>query len=166
MRVNPITPEKAAEGATGFEPLRAGDYDFAIFAAEDTQSAKGDDMLKLTLHILLGDSKHRTVFDYVLGTETWAWKARHLAESIDMVAHYERGELDPDFLEGRVGRLKLKIKPANGQYPAGNQVADYLPRDTQPYANGASQRTPAINRAAAPSREKAPAGDIDDEVPF
>ena len=163
MRVKPITPEQAMEGATGFEPLRPGDYDFAIFQAEDTQSAKGDDMLKLTLHILLGEGRHRTVFDYVLGTDTWAWKARHLAESIDMVSQYERGELDPDFLEGRMGRLRLKIKPASGQWGAGNQVADYIPRDD---VGTGQQRVPAIERQAKLAREKAPAGDIDDEIPF
>jgi hypothetical protein len=164
MRVKPITPEQAMEAAsTGFEPLRPGDYDFSIYQAEDTRSAKGDDMLKLTLHILLGDGKHRTVFDYVLGTDNWAWKARHLAESIDMVSQYERGELDPDFLEGRMGRLKLKIKPASGNYAAGNQVADYLPREASDQA--ARVPTPGA-RAAAPAREKANAGDIDDEIPF
>lgn len=163
MRVKPITPEQAMQAATTFEPLRPGDYDFSIYQAEDTQSAKGDDMLKITLHILLGEGKHRTVYDYILGTDNWAWKARHFAESIDMVSQYEQGELDPDFLEGRVGRLKLKIKPANGQFGAGNQVFDYIPRETQSHTG---QRTPAINRAPAPSREKVLAGDIDDEIPF
>lgn len=163
MRVKPITPEQAMQAATTFEPLRPGDYDFSIYQAEDTKSAKGDDMLKITLHILLGEGRHRTVFDYILGTDNWAWKARHLAESIDMVSQYEQGELDPDFLEGRAGRLKLKIKPASGQFGAGNQVVDYIPRETQ---SNPGQRTPAINRAPAPSREKVLAGDIDDEIPF
>ena len=163
MRVNPITPEQATAAATTFEPLRPGDYDFSIFAAEDTRSAKGDDMLKLTLHILLGEGRHRTVFDYVLGTDNWAWKARHLAEAIDMVSQYERGELDPDFLEGRMGRLRLKIKPASGQYSAGNQVVDYIPRET---GTDAPARTLAMPQRAALSREKMPAADIDDEIPF
>jgi hypothetical protein len=167
MHVKPVTPEQAAAAATSFEPLPPGDYDFSVYQAEDTRSAKGDDMLKLTLHILLGDGRHRTVFDYVLGTDNWAWKARHLAEAIDMVSQYESGELDPDFLESRVGRLRLKIKPASGQYGAGNQVVDYLPRETMGTARStAGQRTPAINRAPAPSREKVLAGDIDDEIPF
>ena len=162
MRVKPITPEQATAAATVFEPLRPGDYDFAIYQAEDTQSAKGDDMLKLTLHILLGDGKHRTVFDYVLGTDNWAWKARHLAESIDMLAQYERGELDPDFLESRVGRVRLKIKPASGPWPPGNQVADYLPRESSAHTTVLATG----GRAAAPAREKVFAGDIDDEIPF
>ena len=62
-----------------------------------------------------------------------------------------------------MGRLKLKIKPASGNYAAGNQVADYLPREASDQA--ARVPTPAA-RAAAPAREKAYAGDIDDEIPF
>jgi len=163
MRVNPVTEEQANEGAGSFEPLKPGEYDFSVFQAEDAVSAAGNEMLKLTLHILLGDGKHRTVFDYILSSESGAWKCRHFASSIDVLTDYERGELDPEFLGGRVGRLKLKIKPANGQYPAGNQVADYLPREAQSHV---PQRTAAINRPSAPSRMKVAAGDIDDEIPF
>lgn len=164
MRVNPVSADKANEGAGSFEPLKPGDYDFSVYEAEDTVSAAGNEMLKLTIHILLGDGKHRTVFDYILASESGAWKARHFAESVRMLNEYEQGNLDPDFMIGRAGRLKLKIKPASGQYAAGNQVADYLPPSDGRAA--APQRTPAINRAPAPSREKVPAGDIDDEIPF
>jgi hypothetical protein len=76
-----------------------------------------------------------------------------------MVSQYESGELDPDFLESRVGRLRLKIKPASGQYGAGNQVVDYLPRE-----NVGAART--INRPVPASREKVLAGDLNDEIPF
>ena len=164
MRVKPITPEQAMEGASGFEPLRPGDYDFSVYQAEDTVSAAGNEMLKLTLHILLGEGRHRTVFDYLLANESGAWKCRHFAESIDMVSQYEKGELDPDFLEGRMGRLRLKIKPASGQWAAGNQVADYIPREAPDHTTRAIPERSV--RAPAPAREKAFAGDIDDEIPF
>ena len=123
-------------------------------------------MLKLTLHILLGEGRHRTVFDYVLGTDQLGLERPAIcAGAIDSWSRNTSGAgLIPTSQEGRMGRLKgWKIKPASGQYGAGNQVVDYIPREV---GTDAPARTLTMPPRATLSREKMPAGDIDDEIPF
>ena len=154
MRFKSMSAEEARE-ANAFEPWPDGEYDFIIDAAADTLSRAGDDMLKLTLHVFNRAGAKRTVFDYILGTDSWQWKLRHLSEAIGMVADYERGELIPHKLVGKPGRVKLRTNPAKDGYPASNGVADYL------VPAGASRAEPT-------SRQKAMAGGNvdDDEIPF
>jgi Protein of unknown function (DUF669) len=161
MRVEPISANEANSGGGG-EPFRPGEYDFIVQAAEETTSAKGNDMLKLTLHIYNQDGEKRTVFDYILSSKAGAWKARHLMEAISLTEQYEQGNMDPFVIEGRPGRCKVGIDPANAQYPAKNKVQDYL-GNVAPAGTGYT----GVSAPRAPSSlQKAPAGDIDDEVPF
>ncbi len=158
MRVQPISAEEANSGGGG-EPFRPGEYDFIIQSVEETTSAKGNDMLKLTLHVFDKEGEKRTVFDYILSSQAGQWKARHMMEAIGMTEQYELGTIDPIAIEGRPGRCKLGIEPGNAQYPAKNKVQDYI-------SPTAAKAAPAASRPA-PARAKAPAGgDLDDEIPF
>lgn len=158
MRVNPISAKQAEEQSAGFEPWKAGDYDFNVYDASEEVSTEGNEMIKLTLHVLNPEGQRRTVFDYLVNTEKGQWKVRHCAEAIGMLPQYERGEMETIDIVGRMGRLKLRLKPASGQYPARNSVGDYIPLP-------AAHQTPVVARPSA-ARVKAPAGDIDDDIPF
>lgn len=156
MRVTPVSKEVADAGGSS-EPFKAGDYDFIIAAAEETMSKAGNDMLKLTLHVFSRENEKRVVFDYILSSEAGAWKARHMMEAIGMVRQYDQGDIDPVAIQGRPGRLKLRVKPADGQYSAQNAVVDYLLT---------ALASPVNTAPSARSKAKAPAGDLDDEIPF
>ena len=133
----------------------AGEYDFEIHNAEDTESKAGNDMTKLTVHVHDSEGQYKTVFDYLVDTEGGAYKIRHFAEATGLLPQYERGELMADEMIGRTGRCKLNVqKDKTGQYPDKNGIADYL-----------KSKTPSAAPKPA-ARVKVAAGDIDDEVPF
>jgi hypothetical protein len=167
MKVSPISAEEADAGGGG-EPFRPGDYDFHVYAAEDTISKQGNEMLKLTLHVFDRHGEKRTVFDYILSSAAGAWKARHLMETLGMIRQYDAGEINPHEIQGRPGLCKLGVEPASGTYAAKNKIVDYILSGTVP----ATQAAPAPRRAPATDARK-PAlatvggGSIDgDEIPF
>lgn len=178
MRIpTPISAEQANEGGGGgFAPWRAGDYDFEVHAAsEEISKSSGREQIKLTLYVFDEDGNKRTVFDYLGSDEKSQWKVRHCAEALGLVAQYERGEMDPFDLEGKSGRLRLRVKKAEGEYPANNTVGDYIPLGDQPAK--AARPTPSAARPAAlaarPPGGASPSphggstsADLDDTIPF
>jgi hypothetical protein len=160
MRVQPVSAEVADNGGAG-EIFKPGEYDFTIYeAVETTSQSSGADMLKLTLHVFNRDGDKRTVFDYILSSQSAQWKARHMMESIGMTKQYEAGDIDPVDIVDRSGRLKLGVAPATAQYPAQNKVQDYVKM---------KQSSGDPQSAAEPARKsaKVPAGDdLDDSIPF
>jgi hypothetical protein len=156
MRIEKPISQKDAD-ASGFEPWRAGEYDFTVQAAEETTASSGNDMIKLTLHVFNEAGRHRVIFDYLVNSEKVQYKIRHFADAVGLTRQYESGELSEDDCVERSGRLKLGIKPANGNYPAGNDVRDYLPRK--------AGDAPVADRPAVRQKAKAVA-DLDDEIPF
>jgi hypothetical protein len=169
MRIpTPVSKEVADAASNAFAPWRPGDYDFEVHDAADDRSKSGNDMVKLTLHVFNAEGNKRTVFDYLLPDEKWQSKVRHFCESIGIESEYDQGNLDPFDMVGKQGQLKLRIKPAQGDYPANNSVADYIARNGQAKASP----RPAAPKAAAPAKSPAPSwdaprgGDLDDEIPF
>ncbi len=164
MRVTPVTKEDADKGG-GVEPFRAGDYDFIIHMAEERLSKAGNEMLALTLHVFNRDNEKRTVFDYILSTESAQWKARHLMESIGLAKRYDQGIIEPREIEGKPGRCKLRFEQA-GDYPAKNSVVDYLgakPADVAISYGPAS----TASRPRQPEPAQAAGGRIiEDDIPF
>jgi uncharacterized protein DUF669 len=162
MRIDKPISEKEAE-SSGFTPWRPGDYDFEVNdASEERSSSTGNDMIKLTLHVFNEDGNKRTVFDYLVNSEKSQFKIRHFADAVGLIASYERGELDVNEIVAKTGRLKLRIKPAQGDYPANNSVGDYIPRGDLPE----KVTRPAARPSAPASAATRVNVDLDDEIPF
>ena len=156
MRVTPVTKE-VADASGGSEPFRAGDYDLMVYKAEETISKSGNEMLKLELHVYARDGYKRTVFDYILSSDSAQWKARHMMESIGLARRYDQGIIEPHEIEGKPGRCKIKVQPATGEWPAKNSIVDYLVP---------SQADAAAPRARQPAAAPTGADNLDDEIPF
>lgn len=165
MRVNAISSKEADDQAANasFDPWPPGEYDFVVHEASEETSSTGNDMIKLTLHVFNREGRKRTVFDYLVNADNAQWKIRHFCESVGLLRQYETGDLDVRDIVTRPGRCKLRIKPATGQYAASNAVNDYI---SQQGAMPRAAQAPTPSRAPARSMAKAPAGDIDDEIPF
>lgn len=104
----------------------AAEYDFEVISAIDTVSKKsGKPMIKVELRVFSGGSE-RKVTDYLM--ESMAFKLIHFARSTGMSKEYEAGGLDPMAMQGRSGRVKLKIKEQSGYMPK-NEVQDYIASD-------------------------------------
>jgi hypothetical protein len=139
--------------------------------SEQEVAAAGNDMIKLKVAIYNADGRRRTVFDYLMDTESMGYKLRHCAAATGNLTDYERGELHADDLVGKTGTCKLGIRKATEEYPAQNQINDYIvPQDS---ATSAAQprREPAVAGAGAggdpswisprPGRD-----DLNDDIPF
>lgn len=158
MRVTPKSEQEVQKEANKFGPWPLGTYDFEVAEASDEISSKGNEMIKLTLHVFNQDGERRTVFDYLL--ESIPHKLRHASEACGLLARYEGGQLDGVDFYGKTGRLKLGIQPEKDGYQAKNTVRDYIPAKEP---RQASASAPASRRATAPAGA---AADLDDEIPF
>ena len=166
MRLNHVATAEEANASGGFAPWPAGDYDFEVHdASEELSKASGREQIKLTLYVFNEDGNKRTVFDYLGSDEKSAWKVRHFCEAIGLLDDYESGELDVRDIEGKTGRCKLRVKSAQGNFPAGNQVGDYLgTHSAAPKA--ARSSSPPPSRPAPTARQRVPVDDLDDSIPF
>lgn len=142
MRFEPKTAAEIDEAGL----LAAGVYDFEVMEAEDTQSKAGNDMAAIVLRVEDENGRGFKILDWLVATDGGAYKVRHFAESVGLLSEYEKGDMPAPMMVGKVGRAKIAVKPADGQYRAKNTVADYV-------------------LDSAPSM-KSKRDDIDDEIPF
>lgn len=146
---------------TSIGSLPAGLYEVSIADAEvtDTRAGTGK-MLKVEYDVTGPTHANRKVWQYINLTN-----ANQQAEQIG------RGQLsslcravgiaqlkDSDELLGRQLRVRLKVRPAKGDYEESNDVAAHesLSMPAAPVAaQAAQQATPAAKKAAAPWAKKA-----------
>lgn len=134
-----------------FEALPAGEYEAKIKESKmvDTKDGTGQ-MLKLTLEICSGQYQGRLL-----------WTNLNLINSSEQAVEMAHKELaticracgkvsvnDSEELHGIPMTIKLKVKPATAQYPAGNVVANYKPL--------AGLAQPARPSSAAPAKPAKP----------
>lgn len=126
MKVQPKTEQEINQSRRRLFPN--GIYDFEIVKAMDKTSKAGNEMIETMVKVFDSSGDSTMVFDYLMDTETMAFKLKHCCESIGILAKYESGELvSGDFVTG-VGKLKLKIqKSKDPAYPEDkNVIEDYL----------------------------------------
>jgi hypothetical protein len=147
MKFNPKSEKEISEANLWAE----GIYEFEIVDAEETTSKNGNAMIKMRVRLHHPDGMTMMVDDYLVDTQKAAFKIRHCAEAVGLLADYESGSLDARDLLNRAGRCKVRIqKDTSGTYPDKNSIGDYVK------ASGA---------VSAPVARSKPA-DIDDEIPF
>ncbi len=144
MRFEPKTAQEIDEAGL----VDPGVYDFEVMEAEDTTSKAGNDMVALGIRIEDGNGRGLKILDWLVATDGGAYKVRHFAESVGLLAQYEKGDMPAGMMIGKTGRAKIGVKPAEGQYRAKNTVQDYV-------AGGAG----ALSTFAKGGLE-------DDEIPF
>ena len=154
MKFTPVSEQEADAMSANLWPN--GDYDFEVREATEKESASGNEMTELEVWIYDTAGGRRLVFDYLVATEKSAWKIRHFAASCGLLPQYERGSLAANEMVGRTGKCTVATQQAKDNYPAKNVIRDYLK------ATGTPAARPVVSRARTP----APAGDIDDEIPF
>lgn len=93
----------------------------------------GNDMAKLKLVIFDKNNKERVLYTFISGDNNFAYKLRHFAESIGMIASYEDGVFDIEKTLGKSGKADIVIKKgtikADGSgemWPDRNDVKDFV----------------------------------------
>lgn len=155
MKFNPVTEQEADAQSSNLWP--DGEYDFEVKEAEEKEAKSGNDMFAMELWLYDQAGGRKVIFDYLVLSEKSAWKLRHFASSCGMISQYESGAMMAGEMFGRTGRCTIGTQPAKDGFPAKNVVRGYVK------GNGPSLSRPAQQPS---QRAKAPAGDLDDEVPF
>lgn len=108
--------------------LPNGNYGFEIVKAEERKSKSSDNyMFALSLKVFNEDGDAKFVDDYIVFTDRWAFKLRHLAASVGLVAEYEAGTLKDHDLVGKTGVAKIIIqKDKDPEAQSKNAVRDYI----------------------------------------
>lgn len=97
--------------------------EFEVMTAEETESKGGKLMMKLKLCVHHEGEQHH-IFDHI--TADTNWKFKQLCLSLGLFASAEAGNIEPHDCVGRFGRLKVGVRPAEGEWQAKNQVKTYL----------------------------------------
>ena len=152
MNFQPKTEKELAEA----QLWPKGDYDFECIKAERAKSGPasknpGTEYLKLNHRIWNTDGDSR--FVNAMLHPAMEVQVRHFCVVGNKMAQYDAGTLTPEDCIGVTGRLKLKLKEAEGNFAAKNEVQDYIvPKDK-----------PATKTTTAPDSS----AQIDsDDVPF
>ena len=154
MKFNPMSEQEANSGLC----LPTGEYDFEIIKAEETNSkSSGLGMFALELRVIGDDGVERRVRDYVMTEGKAAYRLRQCAVGCMLLEQYNAGELTGFDFEGRTGRVRLGIEKSE-QYGDRNRVMSYV----QPGREASADRPRTPSRV----RERVPAADLDDEIPF
>ena|ERR1700760_544354 len=128
--------------------LPKGEYDFKVGKAEETFSKNsGAEMLKLKLSVFHGD-RTVTLFDYILFTEKHMPKLYSFCQSIGIEDKYHSGSVTPFDVEGRSGKVIIKIDDKDEQYEPKNAVARY-------------KKSSQLSEIPSPSK-----ANEDDDIPF
>ena len=140
--------------------MPAGIYPFTVLEAVDTVSkASGNEMIKIKLAVYDNEGRERHLYDYLL--ESMAAKFRHFCVQTGMEGRYQDGSVAAEHCEGKDGYVKIKIGKAKGDFPAKNEVDDYVAKPDNAAPTG--QRSDA-DRLKKPGTGVDDSGD--DEIPF
>lgn len=132
--------------------LPEGEYPFEISAAEETTSAKGNEMIKLLVRVFKPDGQFILVNDYLL--EIMQFKLLHCSEACGLADKYDTGELAAEDFIGKTGKLKLGQDPAKGDFPAKNSIKDYI-------ADSAGEKPPKDALEKVGDKDE-----LEDSIPF
>lgn len=116
----------------------AGEYDFEVLKSEPAKSGPnsknpGTPFIKLILRVFNSDGAERMV--NAILHPAMEWQLRSFCYETGLETQYLAGTLTADDCVGRAGKLQLKIKDAQGDYPAKNEVKDWGVKPTKKKAD-------------------------------
>lgn len=101
-------------GVESFNKPAEGKHKAKIKKVEETTSAGGNDMFKVTFEVVSGESKGCRVIDNYPLVDTALWKLKSLLQAIGMKAD-GRVQVDLDKMENKVLEIKVFYEDYNGQ---------------------------------------------------
>jgi hypothetical protein len=141
------------EDLQSFDPIPAGDYAAHIEASEicDNRAGTGK-YIKLTFVVLSGEFKGRKIWANlnIIHPNDVAVKIAQQELATICRACGKRQIADTAELHEIPLKIKVKIRPAKGEYPASNDISGYEPIDAAPATNG-TNTSPGTTKEAAPS---------------
>lgn len=144
-----VAPQEA------FAPIPAAEYNMTVVASETKPTKDGQGWyLQLQLEVLDGAHKGRKVFDRLNLGNTNETAVKIAQQTLSAICH-ATGVLqlaDSAQLHGKPMTVAIRVKPASGQYEAGNEVKGY-----GAYMGASAVSAPAFASAAPPVAAATPA---------
>lgn len=159
-----FTPKTEAEiQAEGLIPNNT-ECDFEVIEAEEKQSKAGNDMIALKLRVWRPDGGTVTMRDWLVSN--FPAKILGFAKSAGMEAEYAAGELSAETVEGKTGRLKVKIEDS-ADYGPQNKVGFYVtPQAARGHSRDAAAASHGRDKQPARGGGKPAALDDGSDIPF
>lgn len=129
----PAYTEAAAVEAARRTLLAPGWIDGAMIReAVERPSARGNEMIELTIAVPDGRGGERLFKDWLTNTPISALRLRHACDSIAKLDRYNSGEEIPasDFV-GHTVRVKIGVEPKRRGYAPRNIIEDYAVSDAR-----------------------------------
>lgn len=121
----PAYTETAAIEASRRTLLAPGWIDGAVIReAAERPSARGNDMIELTVAVPDGRGGERLFKDYLTSTPLGALRLRHACEAVGALDRYTSGEISASDFPGHAVRVKIGIEKRRGYAPR-NIIEDY-----------------------------------------
>lgn len=144
--------------ARDFTPLPAGEYRAMVVASELKATKAGNGhYLSLEIEVIEGEYANRKVFAN-LNLDNPNQQAVDIAQRDLSAICHAVGVLhveDSEQLHDKPMRIKVKVTPAKGDYPAGNKITGYS-KDDGAAAPAMASSAPAASAPAASGSKPAP----------
>jgi hypothetical protein len=121
----PAYSEADAIEASSRTLLAPGWIDAVIREAVERPSARGNDMIELTVAVPDGRGGERLFKDYLTSTPLGALRQRHACEAVGALDRYTSGEISASDFPGHTVRVKIGIEKKRGYYAPRNIIEDY-----------------------------------------
>lgn len=159
LAYKPVSEQEANNQNTS-APIPEGEYQFKVTGCGEQTSKSGNPMLVVKFAVKMPNGLGtqgilRNHTEWLLLTEQWQWKLRHLADACGLLAKYEANTLDALDLIGRTGRFHLTHQTNQDTGQVNARVKVYHKRSTQPVA-----AEPAVKQNQEVHAE------FNDDVPF
>jgi len=141
--------------------LPEGAYDAEITSAEEKTSKKGNPMIEVNLKVYGANGGFRIVRDWLM--EAVPHKLLHCAESLNLRAEYDAGEITSVLLQGKSTAVLIGQNAAIGDFRASNKVIDYL---TATQLADHRSRPPKATKPSVTSAGNSLPTSEDDDIPF
>lgn len=164
MRYTPYTEAEIQS----MNVMDEGIYTFQVLEVHTTDKMNqplcdknGIEMAKLKLLIWDNQNKERTLFTYVLGDGTFAYKLRHLAKTLGMIEDYEQGVFNINRTVGKTGFAEIVIKKGTPKNDGSGEIwADR--NDVKDFVMPVQKINPSLDNPPHPGE----AAELDDDIPF
>jgi hypothetical protein len=154
------TEAEANSMATSGATIPAGDYRFKITGCERQHSKSGNPMLVVKFAVRMPTGEIIPLTEWLLLTDQWDWKLRHLADACGLLAKYDADTLDAlDFI-GKTGDFTLTHQTNKDSGQVNARVKDYH-KKSPPTVEVEPEKKETGSRDTTGSH-----AEFDDQIPF
>ncbi|MDG2093845.1 MAG: DUF669 domain-containing protein [Phycisphaerales bacterium] len=146
-------------GKSGFDLLPDGTYDIEVLEAEERTSAKGNEMIALTIQASHPEGYPVRIWDYLVSVSAAVFKIEQFCAAAGLEDKFKAGRLLGDDCVGKKLRAKIEIESGRDNYSDRNSIKEYV-------ASGVSRPSGISTQPAESAAPSTPKPIAEEEIPF